>query len=105
MLREGLNSIISLAGMSTISTQCACTDESSMNFEPIIAQTTPLDAGQLQLLELTTAMATFSLCSDVESTTRLLTKNRPRLSLGSRLGGTWPAEQASQTALRFVPFI
>ena len=34
-----------------------------------------------------------------------MTKNRPRLSLRSRLGGTWPAEQASRNVQRLVPFI
>ena len=69
---------------------CTYTDESSKNLVSTIAQVTPLDAGQQQLVELTTAMVMFLLCSNVESTTRLSTgmiKNRPRLSFLLRLGG------------------
>ena len=55
------------------------------------------ETSQQQLLKLTTAMATFSLCSNVESTT------------GCHKGPTnrpwWPAKQASQNAWGFVPLI
>ena len=47
MLRENLNSIISLASMVIISLQCACTDESSTNFDPILRRSHP----SMQLLE------------------------------------------------------
>ena len=34
-----------------------------------------------------------------------MTKKISRPLLRSRLGGTWPAEQASQNARRFAPFV
>ena len=46
--------------MSTI-VQCACTDESGMNFEPIIAYPTPLNAGQRQLLESYACFITYAI--------------------------------------------
>ena len=62
---------------------------------------TPLTACQQQLLKLTTkncAMAKFSLCSNIESTGLLtgMTKNRPRLSLRSRLGGLLEMEETQE---------
>jgi hypothetical protein len=59
MLRENLNSIISLAARQL--------DKHDTNFELVIAQTTP----SLLLLELATkhATATFSLCWNFETTT------------------------------------
>ena len=55
MLRENLNSIISLNScMSLVERTCA--DESDMNFEPVIAKATPLTTGQQQLLELTSPL-------------------------------------------------
>ena len=52
-----------------------------------------------RLLELTTAMVTSEQSENIE------TKNTPHLSLRSRLGGAWPAEQASRNGQRFVPFV
>ena len=52
-------------------------------------------------------MAMFSLCSNVESTPRLLTgmtKNRPHLSLRLRPGGH-DTEQASRNTWCFAPFL
>ena len=88
--------------MSTV--QCTC---SSTNFKPIsiTSLTTPLDAGLQQLLELTTAMVMLFALLERRIYHQSMTKNRPRLSLRSRLGGTWPAEQASWNTRRFVPFV
>ena len=62
-------------------------------------------AGKQQLLELTTkhTMATFLLCLNIDSTTRLLTgmtKNRTRLSFHSRLSGLLSTPLETHSASR-----
>ena len=68
---------------------CACTDGSGMNFEsvPIIAQATPSQQ-VVALAPTKCAMATFSLCLNVATGLLIgMTKNKPCLSLRSRLSG------------------
>ena len=86
---------------------CTYTDESSKNLVSTMAQVTPLDAGQQQLVELTTAMVIFLLCSNIESTTwQTIDKHdKEQTSPIDSLEAWWPAKRASQNARCFMPFI
>lgn len=89
MLRENLYRVSSLSCLSRLPVSTLHAQVKAVRPLDLLLRTT---AGQQQLLELTSkrAMAIFSLCLNVESTTRLLigmAKNRPCLSLCSSLGG------------------
>ena len=78
--------------------QSAC---SSTNFEPI-TRPHPSMQGQQKLL---TAMAMFSLCSNVESTTRLCQRTDLVSHFANLFKALWPAEQAPRNARHFAPFV